>query len=128
MLTKNPWTGLRELTAARLALGRAGHSLPTRELLAFQLAHARARDAVHQSLDAASLGLNGAIVLKSAAPDRPTYLRRPDLGRRLDRASAEGLALENWDAVLIVADGLSATAVHRHALVLINALMEALTA
>jgi ethanolamine ammonia-lyase small subunit len=140
MLTRDPWTGLRELTAARLALGRCGHSLPTRELLAFQLAHAQARDAVHHSLDVASLALDvaslardassltisPAIVLQSAAPDRDTYLRRPDFGRRLDAASAEVLTLGNWDAVLVVADGLSATAVHRHALVLMTTLIDVL--
>jgi ethanolamine ammonia-lyase small subunit len=123
MVIENPWTGLRELTAARLALGRCGHSLPTRELLAFQLAHARARDAVHHPLDASSLAINPALVLRSAAPDRVTYLCRPDLGRRLDPASADRLTRGDWDAVLVVADGLSATAVHRHAAVLIDALM-----
>ena len=118
-MTENPWTQLRELTAARIALGRAGHSLPTRELLAFQLAHARARDAVHHSLD---VGAFEGIVLRSAARDRATYLRRPDLGRRLDPESANRLTRGDWDAVLIVADGLSATAVDRHAMPLINAL------
>ena len=118
-MTENPWTQLRELTAARIALGRAGHSLPTRELLAFQLAHARARDAVHHSLDVGSFE---GIVLRSAARDRATYLRRPDLGRRLDPESANRLRRGEWDAVLIVADGLSATAVDRHAMPLINAL------
>jgi ethanolamine ammonia-lyase small subunit len=122
MLTENPWVGLRELTSARLALGRCGHSLPTRELLAFQLAHSRARDAVHRLLDVASLELKGGIVLRSAAPDRATYLRRPDLGRSLDSASAERLPPGDWDAVVVVADGLSANAVHRHATPLIDAL------
>ena len=123
MVIENPWTGLRELTAARIALGRCGHSLPTRELLAFQLAHARARDAVHQPLDVLSLSINPAFVLASAAGDRATYLRRPDLGRRLDPASANRLIAGDWDAVLVVADGLSAIAVHRYATALIDSLM-----
>jgi ethanolamine ammonia-lyase small subunit len=123
-VTENPWAQLRELTDARIALGRAGHSLPTRELLAFQLAHAKARDAVHHALDPGSLGLPGAsIVLKSAARDRATYLRRPDLGRRLDADSASLIQHGDWDAVLIVADGLSATAVHRHAAPFVQALI-----
>lgn len=123
MVIENPWTGLRELTSARIALGRCGHSLPTRESLAFQLAHARARDAVHCPLDPSSLGITAPLVLASAAPDRATYLRRPDLGRQLDRASAQCLKEGDWDAALVVADGLSATAVHRHAKALIDALM-----
>jgi len=128
MVIEDPWTALRELTAARLALGRCGHSLPTRELLRFQLAHARARDAVHQPLDVASLAINPALVLTSAAEDRTTYLRRPDLGRRLDSASADRLTHGDWDAVLVVADGLSPIAVHRHAAALIDSLIPRLEA
>jgi len=122
-MTENPWTGLRQWTAARIALGRAGHSLPTRELLAFQLAHAKARDAVHCRLDLAAFASLDPIFLKSAARDRETYLRRPDLGRRLDAASSNRMESGNWDAALILADGLSATAVHRHAIPFVNELM-----
>jgi ethanolamine ammonia-lyase small subunit len=111
---------LRAFTPARVALGRAGHSLPTAELLRFQLDHARARDAVYEALDPASLGLPHVLV-RSAAPDRATYLRRPDLGRRL----ADGTALErgDYDAAFVIADGLSAPAVHRHAGPLLDALL-----
>jgi ethanolamine ammonia-lyase small subunit len=129
MVTENPWTGLRELTAARIALGRAGHSLPTRELLAFQLAHARARDAVHQPLDVRGLMAELTrrdlrhVALKSAALDRDTYLRRPDLGRRLEPESASRITTGEHDAAIVIADGLSATAVHRHAVAVIDALL-----
>ena len=97
----NPWHALRSLTAARIALGRSGISLPTRAQLDFQLDHARARDAVHLPLDTASLvqalgavlpGHPDALPLASAAPDRSTYLQRPDLGRRLNTASHNQLA------------------------------------
>jgi ethanolamine ammonia-lyase small subunit len=115
MLIESPWTNLRELTAARIALGRCGHSLPTRELLAFQLAHARARDAVHFQLDPQLLSGRETIQLKSAARDRGIYLRRPDLGRKLDPESADSLTRGEWDLVIVVADGLSAIAVNRHA-------------
>src|SRR5579863_5371436 len=101
---------LKRFTPARVALGRCGYSLPTAELLRFQLDHARARDAVYEPLDAASLG-RPHLLLRSAAPDRTTYLRRPDLGRKL---SAESRALLNpgdYDAALVIADGLSAPAV-----------------
>lgn len=124
MLTENPWQHLRELTAARIALGRAGHSLPTRELLDFQLAHARARDAAHFRLDVRGLleDISG-IALHSAARDRAIYLRRPDLGRRLHPESAALLHPGDFDAVIVIADGLSATAVHRHARALLDVLV-----
>lgn len=121
-----PWEALRRYTSARIALGRAGDSLPTAPQLAFQLDHARARDAVHLPFDAegvaAALQAAGlpAILAHSAAPDRATYLKRPDLGRRLSEASREALAAAGaaaggYDAVFVIADGLSALAVHRHA-------------
>src|SRR5580692_6541596 len=84
---------LRDLTPARVGLGRAGVSLPTRALLAFTLDHARARDAVHAAFDppALILGLNdlglAALEVASCAGSREGYLRRPDLGRMLDSAS-----------------------------------------
>lgn len=126
MVIPNPWAGLRKLTAARIALGRVGHSLPTSELLAFQLAHAKARDAVWEVLDSSMLPA-GHILLKSMAPDRATYRRRPDLGRRLSPKSAAQLQRGDWDAVVILADGLSATAVHRQAGTLLKALLPELT-
>jgi ethanolamine ammonia-lyase small subunit len=112
---------LRHFTPARVALGRTGHSLPTAELLRFQLDHARARDAVYESLDPASLGI-GHLLLHSAAPNRATYLRRPDLGRRLSEASRKLLIQGDYDAALVIADGLSAPAVHHHAAALLEAL------
>jgi len=126
-LTVNGWASLRALTPARIALGRAGNGLPTAELLRFGLAHARARDAVHAALDAqalavqlAALGLAPRIV-HSAAQERGTYLRRPDLGRRL----AADCAVENagHECALVIADGLSALAVQRHAAPLVAALV-----
>src|ERR1043166_5984904 len=110
---------LRSFTPARVALGRTGHSLPTRELLRFQFDHARARDAVYEPLDPASLGV-AHVLVHSAAPDRPTYLRRPALGRRLPDADAALLSPGPYDAALIIADGLSAPAVHRHAIPLLD--------
>jgi ethanolamine ammonia-lyase small subunit len=109
---------LRDYTSARVALGRAGVSLPTHELLDFQLAHARARDAVHAKLDPALLARDlGAecIFVKSAACDRAAYLRRPDLGRQLSQESATRLQPRDMPHVVVIADGLSALAVHRHA-------------
>lgn len=124
----NPWDQLRRFTAARIALGRAGVSMPTAPQLAFQLAHARARDAVHMPLDADTLASAltaalqlPAIVVHSAAADRATYLRRPDLGRMLDRAARAALATlappaAPYDIGFVIADGLSALAVEQHAL------------
>jgi ethanolamine ammonia-lyase small subunit len=120
------WHQLRALTPARIALGRAGGSLPTRAHLNFQLDHARARDAVHDALDlnAATEALRQigreCLAVRSAAGDRLHFLQRPDLGRRLDSSSRQLIEQEfatgtSFDAVFVVADGLSARAVHRHA-------------
>jgi ethanolamine ammonia-lyase small subunit len=105
---------LRAFTPARVALGRTGNSLPTREVLRFQLDHARARDAVYEELDPNSLGIPH-LLLHSAAPDRATYLRRPDLGRRLNPESRSLLTPGEYDLGIVIADGLSAKAVHHHA-------------
>lgn len=134
----NPWAALRRLTPARIALGRSGISQPTVPQLAFQLAHAQARDAVHRRLDAealeralAALGVT-TLRLHSAAADRPIYLQRPDLGRRLDETSAQRLEARpkagGADLALVIADGLSALAVERHAVPLVAALREVLGA
>ena len=105
----DPWNHVRALTPARVALGRSGVSLPTHQVLALSLAHARARDAVHRPLDVAALqaALPDARVVSSAAPDRATYLRRPDLGRR-----PAGLPeLGAGEVAVVLADGLSPAAV-----------------
>lgn len=123
------WARLAGLTPARIGLGRAGSFLPTREVLRFGLDHAQARDAVHTPMDAAAVaravGALGFPTLRAAsrAPDRATYLRRPDLGRRLaqaDRAALDGEA-GGADLALVVADGLSARAVHEGAAPLLAA-------
>lgn len=119
----NPWTQLRRYTPARIALGRAGPAVPTREVLAFGLAHANARDAVHHPLDADALEAelhaagHAPVRVHSAASDRATYLTRPDLGRKLDEDSARSLASRAGSPEIAVAieDGLSAIAVQKHA-------------
>jgi ethanolamine ammonia-lyase small subunit len=128
------WAALRAHTPARIALGRTGASLPTAELLRFAAAHAQARDAVHTALDTQALttGLHAdgwaTQRLHSAAPDRPTYLRRPDLGRRLDTASAGALLAQDPppDLALVLADGLSASAAQQHGAALLRHLRAAL--
>jgi ethanolamine ammonia-lyase small subunit len=119
------WEKLRRLTRARIGLGRAGDGLPTKALLDFQMAHAAARDAVHGAADferiAAALAPREVIRLASAAPDRPTYLRRPDLGRRLADGEAEKLPAGPFDVVFVIADGLSAAAVNENAVATLEA-------
>ena len=110
---------LRDYTDARVGLGRVGHSLPTKALLAFNLDHARARDAVHRELGA--LGID-AVEVHSAARDRVEYLRRPDLGRCLDEASRARLVSGDYDAAIVIADGLSSLAGERYAVVTFRAL------
>ncbi|WP_207460104.1 ethanolamine ammonia-lyase subunit EutC [Azospirillum sp. SYSU D00513] len=126
----DPWLRFRKATRARIGLGRSGDGLPTRALLEFQLAHARARDAVHGAVDfdrlAADLAPLETVRVHSAAPDRATYLRRPDLGRRLNEASRAVLARGDWDIAFVVADGLSAAAVQAHAAPLVRACLERL--
>lgn len=130
-LTADPWGELRRLTPARIALGRAGGSLPTAELLRFSAAHAAAREAVWSELDLEELERAlGALPLpivrvSSEAPDRRTFLLRPELGRRLDRASAEQLAAlgaGHRDLAIVIGDGLSARAA-RHAPAFLEALL-----
>jgi ethanolamine ammonia-lyase small subunit len=124
----DPWQALREATRARVALGRTGDSLGITETLALRLAHAAARDAVHVPVDMAALeaALDGRphVVVHSAAPDRHTYLQRPDLGRRLDDASRAALegAERGYDLVVVIGDGLSSRAVQEHAVPLVDAL------
>jgi ethanolamine ammonia-lyase small subunit len=125
---------LRALTPARVGLGRTGASLETRDLLDFSRCHAMARDAVHAHLESAALAaqlgeISGAAVLRlhSAAPDRATYLQRPDLGRKLDETSRKVLwqAVQNdrCELAVVIADGLSALAVERHAAPLVKELL-----
>ncbi len=117
---------LSDYTTARVSLGITGDSLPTKALLDFRLAHARARDAVHFPLDTGALrdeleALNlRTIDLRSAAGNREEYLRRPDLGRRLHAESENALRHSSFQTALIIADGLSALAVHRHAVPLVR--------
>jgi len=134
----DPWIHLRRFTAARIAIGRTGGSQPTSAILDFRHAHAVARDAVHAAFDAGALArsLNGAGILTESlatnAPDRRSYLLRPDLGRELDFASYEKLGTPGeisgpWDLVIIVSDGLAAAAT-RHAAATIVPLSAELTA
>lgn len=126
-VTHGPWDALRKLTPARIGLGHTGTSLPTQAQLDFQFAHAQARDAVHLPFEHAELADSleetalERLLLHSAASDRHIYLQRPDLGRKLDDASAASLDAhaagrsEPYDLAIVVADGLSALAIHRHA-------------
>ena len=152
-VTANPWAALRQFTDARIALGRAGVSLPTRAHLDFQLAHAQARDAVHLALDVRTLAqtLDAALPnpaapclsLHSAAADRSVYLQRPDLGRKLDEASRERLSLlprpasvfpagppaaspseRPYDLAFVVVDGLSALAIEQNVAPFLTQLQE----
>jgi ethanolamine ammonia-lyase small subunit len=129
-VTKDAWENFRRLTPARVALGRAGNALPTTEVLALALAHARARDAVHIPLDISAteqecraLGFD-TIRVRSAARDRATYLRRPDLGRKLNRDDAARLSgcSGPFDLSFVIGDGLSSPAVQANAPFLLEAL------
>ena len=135
--TPDGWAALRTFTPARIALGAVGASTPTAAHLDFQEAHAAARDAVHEPVDwdalaadLAAAGFAAPLRVHSRAPDRPTYLRRPDLGRTLDPASESVLraATGPFDIAFVVADGLSAKAVQRHAVPLLCAVRDRMPA
>jgi ethanolamine ammonia-lyase small subunit len=123
MTDEDLWTGLRRLTTARIGLKRTGASLATGPRLDFKLAHARARDAVHEALDQARLVADlsalqqPVLEVASAASDRQSYLMRPDLGRRLAPGAEATLAAHagRTDVAFVVSDGLSARAVQMHA-------------
>lgn len=138
VVIENPWRGLRAFTDARIGLGRAGISLPTSELLAFQLSHAQARDAVHCPLDVPALcdGLAQLgsplpqaqpLKLHSQAGDRQIYLQRPDLGRRLDDASRQLLieqaSPQPSDLAIVIVDGLSSLAIQQNAVPFLEAFL-----
>ncbi|MGR6874213.1 ethanolamine ammonia-lyase subunit EutC [Pseudomonas sp. HK3] len=130
----NPWQKLKDFTDARIALGRAGSSIPTNEMLKFQLEHAQARDAVHLPLNAKALyenlehNLNACpqapdlfvsdapLLVSSCANDRGTYLQRPDLGRKLNQQSCDTLsqAKGQFDLAICVVDGLSSMAIEKN--------------
>ncbi len=130
IVSANSWQQLQQFTHARIALGRAGNSLPTLPALAFALAHAEARDAVHYSLDVQKIvaecsdaGLRP-IVVSTNAGDRTTYLQQPALGRTLAAASRAKLAdpghPEDEQLVFVIADGLCPLAIERHALAVVR--------
>jgi ethanolamine ammonia-lyase small subunit len=128
------WISLRRYTQARIALGRAGHAVPTQALLDFQLAHAQARDAVHFPWNISAFAEQvhnlgeEVIILDTPVASRSEYLSRPDLGRMLNQESRIQLANIKHDAaeiVLIVTNGLSSTAINRHGISLLQAIVKA---
>lgn len=140
-ITQNPWKVLQQFTQARIGLGRAGVSIPTKELLEFQLSHAQAKDAVHQPLDIemlvedlaqleTSLLPQKIEVVQSQAKDRLVYLQRPDLGRRVSETSKEYLenshSTQNGlvcDLAIVVVDGLSSKAIQSNTLPFLQSLL-----
>ena len=132
VVVPNPWESLKQFTPARIALGRAGTSLPTRASLDFQLAHALARDAVHIPVDFAELEQRlhfmgyQTLTLRTRAENQQMYLQRPDLGRLLSESALDSLqqsAPISADAVVVVADGLSSKAIEQHAEPLLSLLL-----
>jgi ethanolamine ammonia-lyase small subunit len=133
---QDPWADLKQFTRARIALGRVGSSLPTKEILDFGMSHAMARDAVHLALDIdtlqsqiESLGFE-VLKLHSCAPDRASYLLRPDWGRRLNEQSAEiikALPQQKIDISIVIGDGLSSLGVQKHAAPMLRAIQAAMS-
>jgi ethanolamine ammonia-lyase small subunit len=131
LIQQDTWTSLKAHTHARIALGNVGGSLPTQEVLNFKLAHAEAKDAIFiplningltQKINFLELPL---FTIKSRIKNRNEYLKRPDLGRRLDEQSVEILGKndKDFDLILVITDGLSAEAVNVHAVRLIQEIL-----
>jgi len=134
IIQQDPWASLKAFTTARIALGRTGTAIPLREVLNFRLAHAHARDAVYSALSVNTLQeqLHGfllpVLLLHSKAVDRYEYLQRPDKGRVLDAESIATLRKTgdnflNKDVAILLADGLSATAMNVHTQPLLSILI-----
>ncbi|WP_221798428.1 ethanolamine ammonia-lyase subunit EutC [Oceanobacter mangrovi] len=150
LVIENPWRKLRDFTDARIGLGRSGISIPTAHLLAFQLAHAQAQDAVHLPLDTdelvaelqqAGLEQQGqSLILHSRASDRAEYLQRPDYGRRLnadsvarlkdfmEQQASAGVETEPHDLAIVIVDGLSSLAIQQNTVPFLQQLTKALDA
>lgn len=129
LLKKDLWNNLKKHTPARIALGRVGQSLPTQEVLNFNLAHAMARDAIYTELNIEDLAFKlkeasfPFLTVSSQVDNKKTYLMNPNLGRKLALNSEELLSKQNIDAgsvVVTFGDGLSASAIHSHALPLLQ--------
>ncbi|QDB82318.1 ethanolamine ammonia-lyase subunit EutC [Acinetobacter pittii] len=133
---QDQWEKLKQFTDARIALGRAGCSIPTRALLEFQLSHAQAKDAVYQNMDVSYLSEQlqlrqlQSLHVQSNAPNKEIYLKRPDLGRQLSNPSKEALIrkyaenTQQYDVCIVVGDGLSARAIEANAIPFITMLNE----
>lgn len=128
IIQSDPWSSLRAYTTARIALGRTGTAIPLKEVLAFKMAHAHARDAVYSQLDIPSLQeqLQPEYILHSGAADRHEYLQRPNKGRQL--AANTVIEASPADVAFILVDGLSATAINVHAYGLLQELLPMLKA
>jgi ethanolamine ammonia-lyase small subunit len=132
LIQPDPWASLKAYTSARIALGRAGTAIPLKEVLSFKLAHAHARDAVYSALAVDALQEQLQVfgkpiyTLHSEAADRHEYLQRPDKGRKLNTTSQKELYNTGGDLAIIIADGLSATAVNIHAYPLLQMLVPSL--
>lgn len=146
LVVENKWEGLKAFTDARIALGRAGHSIPTNKLLEFQLGHAQARDAVHVPLDSVKVDIelraklkhlicfpqlfksSKPLLLKSKAIDRINYLQRPDLGRIISEKSHDLLKKYSakYDVAICIVDGLSSKAIDVNASPFLDKLLRAM--
>ena len=127
------WADLRRFTPARVALGRAGNGLPTAAHLDFQAAHAAARDAVHAALDVAALraDLDGGRTAEHRGAQRGARIGAPICcgpisGGACVRRIAPRFPSAPGAMLFVVCDGLSATAVQRHAVMLLRHVVPAL--
>lgn len=135
IITPDPWEKLKKFTEARIALGRSGISLPLSESLKFKIAHAKARDAVYQTVETdgltKELKCSGQpiLLLRSSAENRAEYLARPDKGRMLAEESILMLDkhTKGFNLCIVICDGLSAPAINENGAAVCNGLVELIT-
>ncbi|MDL5362175.1 ethanolamine ammonia-lyase subunit EutC [Halalkalicoccus sp. NIPERK01] len=120
---------IRERNPSRLGVGRAGSRPRTDTLLDFRADHGIARDAVLTSVDEGFIEEMGLVKIGTLVEDTEEYLARPDRGREISAETAEYLrehCEEGPEVQVIVADGLSSSAVEANVPELLPILLDGL--
>ena len=112
-VNKAEYLKLKSKTPARLGIGRAGSRYTTESMLRFRADHAVAIDAVFNEVPQEFVDEHGLVSVQTRVDDKDMYVTRPDLGRLLNDESAQRVkqCKQNPDVQIVVADGLSSSAI-----------------